>query len=855
MTAATQNTGDSGYYVADDSTAQATANDTGTSGAYSGHLYGIGTNVRLTGGATYWDQLVGQENDVAAYAGSSLNDKIGLQIVETSLDAVQANDSDIGLSLNNGTGATGWKIGIGFGARSGYNPVSSGGTLIGTYAHGGTGLGVGSMGTVANGIDFSNYIFTGDFLKSVGFTVNGSGNASSSAISGNQAWFGSTATSSFASNGALTTVGILSAGQDASDNGIQIVPGSTSGNNPAYIAPMLASGQSNVALQLRANGTGAIQLANSAGGTALSVSQDGTQSSSVDRLEVHGLASGSNAIYTQAAGPDSQINWRLITKGTGSQFLFGAGGDNPSSGNSDFEIDGGSTATSWLTANGSAAGSPALGCHGTNCNIILSPNGSGNVGLGTTSPWAEFSVNGLANGSAPIFAVATSSASYATTTALEVDQLGNVWLPNSYQHLGIGTTNVGSLGNAELTVANANGNAAEFIIGGGAVSGSAQADGFMDVIGYTGAAQVKGVLDASSGSLVKVGAVTNHPLQFLVNNSSVGEFSTSGNLGIGTTTPYARLTVWGPDAASSTLAFNVVNSASTTVFSVFDGGNAELSGSLSQSSDQRLKTNIQSLNASSSLSFIDALNPVTFNWIDPNQTTSLQLGFIAQQVQQIFPNLISTTSATALTPGGTLSLNYIGLISPIVSAIQALDQEISNLAATVAGFAQSFTTHILTGDEVTANNELCVGTTCVTPSQFQAMVAAASVSQSSGEGSGASSDDAQATDTSPVIQINGDNPAIIQIGATYNDLGATITGPTANLNLGIETFVNGVTMSPVEIDTSQEATDTIDYVVTDQDGLTSTSTRTVVIEAPSIIWTDDASPMTATTTDATTTAV
>jgi hypothetical protein len=59
----------------------------------------------------------------------------------------------------------------------------------------------------------------------------------------------------------------------------------------------------------------------------------------------------------------------------------------------------------------------------------------------------------------------------------------------------------------------------------------------------------------------------------------------------------------------------------------------------------------------------------------------------------------------------------------------------------------------------------------------------------------------------------------------------------------------------VEIDTSQEATDTIDYVVTDQDGLTSTSTRTVVIEAPSIIWTDDASPMTATTTDATTTAV
>jgi len=333
-----------------------------------------------------------------------------------------------------------------------------------------------------------------------------------------------------------------------------------------------------------------------------------------------------------------------------------------------------------------------------------------------------------------------------------------------------------------------------------------------------------------------------------------GTTVSTGGISIGTTTPSSRLTVWGADSASSTLAFNVVNSASTTVFAVFDGGNAQLSGSLSQSSDERLKTNIQTLASSSSLSFIDELNPVTFNWIDPNQTTTLQLGFIAQQVQQIFPNLVSTTSATALTPGGTLSLNYIGLISPIVSAIQALDQEISNLAATIAGFAQSFV-----ANTITANSELCVGSTCVTPAQFQAMAAAANVPQSPGEGSGGSpTADGVATDTPPVIEINGDNPAIIQVGATYNDLGATITGPTADLNLGIETFVNCVTRSPVEIDTSQEATDTIDYVVTDQNGQTATSTRTVIIEAaepPSIVPTDSATSTPALSDDlATTTA-
>jgi hypothetical protein len=117
------------------------------------------------------------------------------------------------------------------------------------------------------------------------------------------------------------------------------------------------------------------------------------------------------------------------------------------------------------------------------------------------------------------------------------------------------------------------------------------------------------------------------------------------------------------------------------------------------------------------------------------------------------------------------------------------------------------------------------------------MVAAASASQSPGQGTSgttgtSSSGNTEATDTPPIIEIDGANPAIIQVGANYNDLGATITGPQQDLNLGIQTFVNGVAVSPVQIDTSEAATDTIDYVATDQNGLTSTSTRTVIIEAP-----------------------
>jgi hypothetical protein len=63
-----------------------------------------------------------------------------------------------------------------------------------------------------------------------------------------------------------------------------------------------------------------------------------------------------------------------------------------------------------------------------------------------------------------------------------------------------------------------------------------------------------------------------------------------------------------------------------------------------------------------------------------------------------------------------------------------------------------------------------------------------------------------------------------------NPFGATITGPQADLNLGITTYVNGTEISSVQLDASAGATDTIDYVVTDENGLTSTSTRTVIIE-------------------------
>jgi hypothetical protein len=65
------------------------------------------------------------------------------------------------------------------------------------------------------------------------------------------------------------------------------------------------------------------------------------------------------------------------------------------------------------------------------------------------------------------------------------------------------------------------------------------------------------------------------------------------------------------------------------------------------------------------------------------------------------------------------------------------------------------------------------------------------------------------------------NPAIIQVGDSYADLGATVTdtgpGQAGDANLGYQTFLKGTLVSNITINTSEPATDTIDYVVIDTD--------------------------------------
>ncbi|GAB3703391.1 hypothetical protein GCM10027592_33330 [Spirosoma flavus] len=93
-------------------------------------------------------------------------------------------------------------------------------------------------------------------------------------------------------------------------------------------------------------------------------------------------------------------------------------------------------------------------------------------------------------------------------------------------------------------------------------------------------------------------------------------------------------------------------------------------------SDQRLKRDVTSLTAS--LTNLSRLQGRHYFWQN-DQIPGLQTGFIAQEVQAVFPELVQTDDK------GFLSVNYTGFIPHLVEAVKELKRENNVLAEENAG--------------------------------------------------------------------------------------------------------------------------------------------------------------------------
>lgn len=604
------------------------------------------------------------------------------------------------------------------------------------------------------------------------------------------AYFGATATSSFASNGALTlaqALGISSGGTNASSqttNGIAFYNGTsiTTGTNFVFDGTNVGIGTTSPGFLLSVSG-------NSTGKTLASFST--------------GPLSG-----------DENLNFRV---------------DNA---RNDFEIQ-------------------AVSGGGTDQLIALNPDG-GNVGIGTTTPWGKLSVDtSMLPSGVPEFVVGSS-----TRPDFIITQAGNI---------AIGTTNPAS---DDLLLA----------------YGSSNNDLRIRVQNNSTASNAAARFDLSTGvanaySIYQVFNNSGSPYTEFSNGSGIsngfvfmGAGGNSGNVGIGTTSPSYKLDIYST-AGGAGDAIRLTNNSTAHLYLIDSSqasghgvGQAQESAdtlllqqnsagvyltsggtSWNSNSDERLKTNIQPL--SDSLAAIDRLNPVSFNWIDVKSATTTQLGFIAQQIQSIFPELVTSGPVTTIThPDGStttianpLGLNYTGFVAPIIGAIQDIANIRSTFQQNLVSWLGSASNgvHQLFADignfQTVHTEELCVGSTCIDQAQLAALLASEGQANASPVTTMVSTTtDTAASSTPPTIKLNGDNPASIDVGSTYSDLGATITGPADDLNLGIHVSLDGgatTTPDQIVIDTSKPATHEIEYFATDQNGLTGYATRTVTVEA------------------------
>ena len=159
--------------------------------------------------------------------------------------------------------------------------------------------------------------------------------------------------------------------------------------------------------------------------------------------------------------------------------------------------------------------------------------------------------------------------------------------------------------------------------GTGVVIGAYAADYALVVSEVSGHVGLGGIVDPSAQLYVSDFAATGDI--FVASNGSASgsmTFQGTGELGIGTTDPVYNL--------------EIVGSAGKP------GG-----GSWSDSSDRRLKKNVQELTGA--LEKLTTLEGVSFEWIDPQShggQTGPQAGLIAQDVEKIFPDWITEGKAT-----------------------------------------------------------------------------------------------------------------------------------------------------------------------------------------------------------------
>ncbi len=195
----------------------------------------------------------------------------------------------------------------------------------------------------------------------------------------------------------------------------------------------------------------------------------------------------------------------------------------------------------------------------------------------------------------------------------------------------------------------------------------------------------------------------------------------SGFVGISNTAPGVALHVGSASTTDGTTLLRLEDANSTCNFTA-DAG-APTCGS-----DRRLKTDIEELNTNDILENITSLNPVSYRWKTDDEDAPLQYGFIAQNVQDYFPNLVK--QGEWIDGSQKLFLSMGGLIPYTVGAIKELDiklNDIQNFEDEDSVFGDKLVTWFASSTngikKLFVKDEICIGETCINEEQLKEILA------------------------------------------------------------------------------------------------------------------------------------
>ena len=214
---------------------------------------------------------------------------------------------------------------------------------------------------------------------------------------------------------------------------------------------------------------------------------------------------------------------------------------------------------------------------------------------------------------------------------------------------------------------------------------------------------------ATSPADVKVGIGINAPSaklhvngNIIVSGDSFGghiQIANNGKTGVGLTTKYVFYNMAASDAGGlgqNCFCIHAYKSTTSSVpFTILDNDNVGIStyapsqklhvagnilatGTVTQNSDITLKKDIVKIDGA--LNKLSQIKGVTYKWKKPENhgdDETEQLGIIAQDVEKVFPQAVSTD------PNGIKSVSYGDMVAPLIEAVKELTARVKELEAKV----------------------------------------------------------------------------------------------------------------------------------------------------------------------------